>query len=118
MQTGGVKDREAALTCLRAREQLGSTGIGGGIAIPHAKHESIERLIGAVGTSTEGIDFDAVDGKPARIVFLLLARADQPGPHIQALAKIAELVVIPKFLDRMVGAKNSAEILDVFRTEE
>lgn len=118
VRAGQVKDRAAALSALREREALGSTGIGGGVAIPHGKHESIERLVAALGMSRDGIEFDAVDGKPVNVVFVLLARADNPGPHIQALAEIAQLVQAPRFVRRMVEAENAADVLAFVRSEE
>jgi len=118
VRAGQVKDREAALSALREREALGSTGIGGGVAIPHAKHESIERLVAALGISRDGIEFDAVDEKPVKVVFMLLARVDNPGPHIQALAEIAQLVQAPRFVQRVVEAKSAADVLAFVRSEE
>ena len=117
-QTGGVKDRTGALAALRAREALGTTGIGNGVAIPHHKHESIEKLVAAVGISRGGVEFDAVDGKPARVIFLLLASADHPGPHVQTLAEIAHLVQSPRFVDKLLAAKTPRELLDIIRVEE
>ena len=118
VRAGIVKDRGAALTALREREALGSTGIGNAIALPHGKHETIERLVAAMGISHHGIEFDAVDGKPVSVVFLLLAQVDNPGPHIKALAEIAQIVQRPRFVERMSAAKSIAEVLAELRSEE
>ncbi len=118
VQTGGVSDREAALEAIRTREALGSTGIGNGIAVPHGKHASVSRLVGAVGISRQGIDFGSPDRKPAHIIFLLLAQVDNPGPHIQALAEIAQLVQSDSFHNKALLAKSPSELLDLVRTEE
>ena len=110
--TGGVKDRAVALKALHAREALGSTGIGEGVGLPHGKSESIDGLVAALGTSPEGIEFDSVDGKPVHVIFVLLADTENPGPHIEALAGIAQLVRMPGLVRRLWEAR-SAE--DAFR---
>ena len=71
------------------REALGSTGIGGGIAVPHAKHSSVKSIVGCLGRSNKGIDFAAIDGEPVYLVFLLVSPPDQPGPHLKALEHIS-----------------------------
>lgn len=118
VQTGAVQDREAALAAIRAREALGSTGIDNGIAVPHGKHASIPRLAGALGISRRGIRFDSPDNRPAHIIFLLLARADNPGPHIQALAEIAQLVQSETFLKKALEAKTPNDLIELVRLEE
>lgn len=118
VQTGAITDREAAIGALRAREALGSTGIDNGIAVPHGKHASVSQLTGALGISRKGIQFGSADGKPAQIIFLLLARTDNPGPHIQALAEIAQLVQSQLFLKKALAAKTPQEVLELVRLEE
>ncbi len=118
VNTGGIKDRDAALDALRKREALGATGIGNGVALPHGKHPTIPRLVGALGVARNGIDFGSPDGKPADIVIILLARTDNPGPHIQALAEIAQLVQSPTFLARVREAKTPQEVIELIRAEE
>ena len=113
-----VRDRDGVLGALRKREALGSTGIGQGVAVPHAKHESMERLVGALGISRDGIEFESLDGQPAKIVFLLLARADHPGPHLRALAEVARLVHTDGFVDRLIQAPDAVSALRTIRAEE
>jgi len=72
------------------REYLSSTGIGRGFAVPHAKHAGLNRLIGCVARSTQGIDFDSLDGKPVHLIVLLLSSADRQGDYLRALAKISD----------------------------
>ncbi len=71
------------------REDLGSTGIGNGYAVPHAKHASTDRLIGAMAVSHEGIEFESLDGQAVHTIFLLVSPLDQPSAHLRALERIA-----------------------------
>jgi len=82
------KHRKKILEVLMAREALGSTAIGQGIAIPHGKCDCIKKLVGCLGVSRQGIKFDSLDGEPAYIFFLLIAPVDSAGPHLKALARI------------------------------
>ncbi len=118
VRAGRVVDRDATLRAILDREELSTTGIGEGVAVPHGKHESIPELIAAFGTSRDGIEFDSVDGEPVHMVILLLASKDNPGPHVQALAEISRLVRIPGFYRKAVEANTPAELLDILDTEE
>src|SRR5262245_59447377 len=71
------------------REQLGSTGIGRGVAIPHTKHASVDRLVGTIAVSRSGVNFDAVDGEPVFVLVLLVLPQDRPGDHLRALENVA-----------------------------
>ena len=113
-----IPDRAGALEAIRQREAQGTTGIGQGVAIPHGKHPSISSLTAALGTSADGLEFDAVDGDPVHVVFLLLAPVNDPGPHVRALAEIARLVQTPGFYRKLTEAKTAAEALDVLDAEE
>jgi len=118
VRAGRVSDRRGALEAVRQREGQGTTGIGQGVAIPHGKHASIPTLTAAVGLSTKGIEFDAIDGVPVRAVFLLLARTDDPGPHVRALAEIARLVQTPGFYRKLAEARSPKDVLDLLDAEE
>ncbi len=115
VRAGRVKEREAALQAVLDREEKQTTGIGHGLAVPHAKHESITTLTCAVGIAPEGIEFDSIDGEPVRVVFLLLAEANNPGPHLAALAEVARIFEFPTARNRLFKARSPAEILDVIR---
>jgi mannitol/fructose-specific phosphotransferase system IIA component (Ntr-type) len=71
------------------RELLGSTGIGRGVAIPHTKHNSVERLIGTVAVSRAGVSFDSLDGEPVHVFVLLISPQDRPGDHLRALENVS-----------------------------
>ncbi|WP_022662958.1 PTS sugar transporter subunit IIA [Paucidesulfovibrio longus] len=90
-------DAEEALRVLLDRESLGSTGIGDGIAIPHGKLESLDRIVVAVARSTQGVDFEALDHAPCRIIFLVIAPEQVAGLHLRILAHISRLLKDPEF---------------------
>lgn len=71
------------------REELGSTGIGRGVAVPHTKHPSVSELVGTVAVSEEGVDFDSLDGEKVHLLFLLISPPDRPGDHLRALENIS-----------------------------
>jgi PTS system fructose-specific IIA component/PTS system nitrogen regulatory IIA component len=77
------------VAAIMKREELGSTGIGRGVAVPHTKHASVERLVGTVGVSVEGVDFNSLDGDKVHLFFLLVSPPDRPGDHLRALENIS-----------------------------
>jgi PTS system fructose-specific IIA component/PTS system nitrogen regulatory IIA component len=83
------KDYESIVEAILKREELGSTGIGRGVAVPHTKHASIDKLIGTVAVSEEGVDFDSLDGEKVHLLFLLVSPPDRPGDHLRALENIS-----------------------------
>jgi nitrogen PTS system EIIA component len=101
------------------REKLGSTAIGDGIAIPHCKLKEAKSPILALGISKKGVRFDALDGKPTHLFFLVVSSPDDPGQNLQILASVAHLVrkagSLPK---RIMAAKNPGKILEIIREEE
>jgi len=92
------------------REDLGSTGIGKGVAVPHAKHAGVKGVIGAFGRSVKGVEFDAIDGQPVHLVFLLLGSPDAVEPHIAALRKITTLLKDGDICIFMQRAKDRDEL--------
>lgn len=80
---------EDIIKAILKRETLGSTGIGRGVAIPHTKHPSVERLVGTVAVSRGGVDFKSVDGEPVYVLVLLVSPQDRPGDHLRALENVA-----------------------------
>lgn len=101
------------------REKLGSTAIGDGIAIPHCKSKEAESPLLVLAVSKRGVQFEALDGKPTHILFLVVSSPDNPGQSLQILASIAHLVrkagSLPK---RIMAAKNPRKILEIIREEE
>ncbi len=118
VRSGRLASREAALAAVAARESTATTGIGRGCAIPHGKDPSIKTLTVAIGTSAAGIEFDAVDGELVHLVILILANADEPGPHVQALAEVVRLLKLPGCYNPLVAARSAKALLDAIDAVE
>ncbi|MBP7216807.1 MAG: PTS sugar transporter subunit IIA [Candidatus Omnitrophica bacterium] len=112
------KCRNKLIEGLMARESLGSTAIGQGIAIPHAKSDCVEKLIAAFGISKKGVDFDSLDGELAYIFFLLVAPQDSAGPHLKALARISRLLKDKYFRDSLRAASDDKAIVKIITEED
>lgn len=112
------KSKNKVIDALMAREALGSTAIGQGIAIPHAKSESTDTLVAALGISKKGVHFDSLDGEPAYIFFLLVAPIDSAGPHLKALARVSRLLKDKFFRDSLKNTKSHKEILELVSQED
>jgi PTS system fructose-specific IIA component/PTS system nitrogen regulatory IIA component len=82
-------EQDNIVKAIMKREELGSTGIGRGVAVPHTKHASVEKLVGTVGVSTAGVDFLSLDGEKVQLFFLLVSPPDRPGDHLRALENIS-----------------------------
>ncbi len=102
---------------LLERERIGSTGVGDAVAIPHAKLKGLRRLAAAFGRSRRGVDFEAVDGRPCQLFFLLVAPEEAASDHLRALSRIARLMRDAEIRRRLVEAPD-AEALYALLTEE
>ena len=109
-------DRLTAI--LMDREGLGSTGIGEGVAIPHGKIPGIDRLVAVFGRSPGGVQFASLDGKPARLFFLILAPENSAGMHLKALARISRLLKDQRFRGRLLAAEGAEGLTQVLREED
>ncbi|MBF0569501.1 MAG: PTS sugar transporter subunit IIA [Candidatus Omnitrophica bacterium] len=112
------KHKAKIIDVLMAREALGSTAIGQGIAIPHGKTDCVNKLVAGLAVSKKGIDFDALDGEPAYIFFLLAAPVDSAGPHLKALARVSRLLKDKYFRESLKVAKDKKEIIDLVSRED
>jgi len=101
---------ESIVKAIMKREDLGSTGIGRGVAVPHTKHPSVNRLVGTVAVSPEGINFESLDGEPVRLFFLLVSPPDRPGDHLRALENISRQLRDEAFCKVLKSAKGPTEI--------
>jgi len=106
-------DADRALRVLLDRENLGTTGIGDGVAIPHGKMESLEKIVIVVGRSLKGVSFDALDFKPCRIFFLVLAPEHVAGLHLRILAHISRLLSDETFRHAFLEAEDTAALWHV-----
>jgi len=113
-----IRNREELVKALLARESLGSTGIGQGIGIPHAKSQNVKNLVAAFGLSQKGVKFDSLDGEPVHIFFLLLAPEECAGPHLKALARISRMLKDKYFRELLRKAKDEKEILRIIQEED
>ncbi len=110
--------RAKLVDSLMAREALGSTAIGQGIAIPHAKSDCVEKLVAAFGLSKKGVDFDSLDGELAYIFFLLVAPQDSAGPHLKALARISRLLKDKYFRDTLRACEDEKAVIKIIAQED
>lgn len=113
-----VADRAKVLQAVLEREKIMSTGIGDGIAIPHGKSDAVNTLAAALGVHRHGVDFEALDGEPAYVFFLLVSPANISGPHIKALARISRLLKNDAFKKKLIKAENPEAIIEIIRSEE
>lgn len=98
---------------LLERESLGSTGIGGGIGIPHGKMKQFDDLVLGFGISRAGVDFDSFDKKPTHLFFVLITPEDSVSMHLSMLAKISRLLKNDWFKESLMAAKNPDEVSDI-----
>lgn len=114
----GIRNKEELVKVLLNRENLGSTGIGQGVGIPHAKTDVAKKLIAAFGISTQGVNFDALDGEPVYIFFLLVAPEESAGPHLKGLARISRLLKDKYFRESLKALTNEKSIYKLIREED
>lgn len=103
-------EAESIVKAIMKREELGSTGIGRGVAVPHTKHPSVQRLVGTVGVSSEGIDFNSLDGEKVQLFFLLISPPDRPGDHLRALENISRQLRDDTFCRFLKQAKTPGDV--------
>jgi len=115
---GLLLDRNDALETVLARERIQSTGTGAGIAIPHGKCKAVKELVMAFGIAHEPIEFQSIDGKPVKILILLVSPANQTGIHIQALARISRLMLNEDFKARLEKAVTADEVYEMLSEQE
>jgi PTS system nitrogen regulatory IIA component len=111
-------DADAILRSLREREALASTGVGSGVAIPHGRLPNLQRIVAAVGVCPDGVEFDAVDGRPARILVAVLAPEQQAAEHLKALARLSRLLRDDSVRERVQRAGDPRQALAVFLEED
>ena len=116
-EAGALEPKDVAPICraIIKREAMGSTGIGRGVAIPHAKHKAVDRLIGTVGRSSGGVEFNALDGDPVHIVFLLVSPPDAGDQHLKALERVMTILQNEDMCRFLKQASSVEELVDTLK---
>ena len=107
--------KEDLVSMIIERENHGSTGFGKGVAVPHVKHEKIEKMTAAVGVSQKGVDFNALDKQPVYSIFVLLSPKDKPDEHLQAMENIFSNLQKDQFRRFLRQSSSNNEILDLLK---
>jgi PTS system nitrogen regulatory IIA component len=103
---------------LMDRERLGSTGIGGGVGIPHGKLKDLDSLVLGFGLSRKGVDFESMDSRPTHIFFLLVTPENSTGLHLKLLARISKILKHDPFRERLLNAADNDEIYTIIQEED
>lgn len=115
-QTGKIKNVDNVFKAVIIRENQGSTGLGQGIAIPHAKSDDVLDVAIMIGISNKGIDFDSLDNEVAKVLFLIVANSNSASSHIEALSEIARLSRNETLIAKLGNAKNKEEVLTLLNS--
>lgn len=116
--TGIVNNKEKFVESIWAREKESTTGIGGGIAMPHARNEYINKARVLFAKSEKGVDYDSLDQQPVHLFFMITAPAGADNTHLQALAKLSSLLINPDLVEKLKAAKTADEVIDLFSQAE
>ena len=117
-KTNLIKDEEQGLNDILAREEMGSTGIGKRIALPHAKTQAVDELIVTFGISRNGIAYNSVDDENVNIFFMFLCPENKSQEYLKVLARISRLIREDRFIDNLLKAESNEQIIEIIRTEE
>ena len=115
---GEITDKESLLAALIEREKLGSTGIGENVAIPHAKISEIDNIITVFGRSKNGVEFESLDQKPVKFIFLVMAPENSTGQHLKVLARISRLFKNPSLRESVLSANEADQIYSILVDED
>ena len=117
-QSPKVLDKEKVRGAIFEREHIMSTGVGNGFAIPHGKTDAVADIVAAFGITERPIDYQSLDEKPVRLVFLLVGKDNLVGPHIKLLSRISRLMNKEEFRTKLMQTKTPGEIIETFKQEE
>jgi len=117
-EKGYIRDEKDVFAKLMERENIQSTAVGNGIAIPHCFTDEVPDLIIAVARSRAGLEFDSFDGKPTQVVFLLMGNRQEHSLHLKALARIARLIKSTSFIEKIVASSTVEDMVTAFTEEE
>lgn len=113
-----VKDLDEIKKSVLEREEIMSTGVGKGFAIPHSKTSYVKGIVACFGKSSKSIEFNALDGEPVNLVFVLVGQDNMVGPHIKLLSRISRMMNKDEFREALLKATTSEEIHKIFEEEE
>jgi len=113
-----VIDLEGVKDAVFERENIMSTGVGKGFAIPHAKTDNVKYIVAGFGKTSQGVDFASLDDQPVNLVFILVGKENLVGPHIKLLSRISRMMNKDEFREKLMNAKSSEEIFKIFSDEE
>lgn len=117
-KSGKISDEDAVYDAVMTREDKGSTGLEKGIAVPHAKTTAVSKIAAAIGISPDGIEFGSIDGKPSKLIFLIVAPPAQAGSHVALLSEIARLTKYQALCDALVEATTPERVISIMHGEE
>jgi fructose-specific phosphotransferase system IIA component len=117
-RSGKIEDPAALLEALKARERKISTGVGEGIALPHCASPQLSSPLLAVARKPEGLDFEALDGQPVRLLLLLVGPPDKPAAQLRLLSRLARLLRDPAFPGALLAAESPEAVRELFRRSE
>lgn len=113
-----VLDFESIRRAVFEREQIMSTGVGNGFAIPHGKSDAVSDIVAGFGITQNEIDYDALDDKPVRLIFILIGKENMVGSHIKLLSRVSRLMNNKSFREKLITLTSPEEIIEAFREEE
>ena len=113
-----ISNRNQVLQAILDREDVMSTGVGDGVAIPHGKSDAVHEIVAALGITREPVEFASIDEKPVRIVWLLVGPPGQTGPHLKALSRISRLMHNGEFREQLIHSENQEQVLACIQEEE
>ena len=113
-----IKDEEEALKSVIEREKLGSTGVGSGVAIPHGRTNAVDKLVGALGVSQVGVDFDSLDGEPVHFIFLILSPLDATGDYLRAISRVSRFFKDKFFREALKNVNSIDEAIKIIKQED
>ena len=113
-----LRNKDQILKAVLDREAVMSTGVGDEVAIPHGKSEGVQDIFAALGITQTPIDFQSLDDKPVRLIWLLIGPQEKTGAHLKSLSRISRLMHKKDFRERLIAADSPKEAIDVITSEE
>ena len=116
--TGKIKDEALGYKDICLREEMGSTGIGKGVALPHAKTKAVDEVVLTLGISKEGVEYGSVDEESVKILFMFLCPEEKTQEYLKVLARISRWIREESFRERLLKASSKEEIMEIIKNEE